>query len=85
MSNQQIIDSYYQDREEPAPDLMELLIDDLEGNEVGFDLSEVGPVYPDDDVIYISGVPCRLSSARPNHGLHATGQPSHTNENNTGA
>lgn len=66
MSNQQIIDSYYQEREEPASDLMELLIDDLEGNEIGFDLTEVGTIYPDDDVIYISGVACRLSSARPN-------------------
>lgn len=41
-----------------------LFIDDLAGNEVQFDLAEVGAVYPDDGVIYIAGAPCRLSSAR---------------------
>lgn len=62
----QMIDHYIERDEEPAPDLMVIFIDDLEWNEIQFDLSEIGAVYPDDDVIYISGLPCRLSTARPN-------------------
>jgi len=70
MSDTQRITDSYQGQEEPAPDLMVIFIDDLDGNEVQFDLSEVGAVYPSDDVIYISGVACRLSSARPNSRIH---------------
>ncbi len=45
---------------------MEFLIDTLEGGEpLLATLEDVGAVYPDDDVIYFFGIPCRLSSARP--------------------
>ena len=45
--------------------MFEFLIDDLEGKTLLGDLENVGACYPDDDVIYMFGVPCRLSSARP--------------------
>lgn len=38
-------------------------ITSLEGEILCVELSEVGACYPDDDVIYFSGVPCKLSSA----------------------
>lgn len=44
---------------------MKIRIKTLEGDEQLFDLSEVGEVYEDDDVIYFQGVPCKLSSAAP--------------------
>ena len=45
---------------------MKFLIDTLEGGEpLLATLEDVGAVYPDDDVIYFFGIPCRLSSARP--------------------
>jgi hypothetical protein len=45
--------------------MFEFLIDDLEGKPLLGDLENVGACYPDDDVIYMFGIPCRLSSARP--------------------
>ena len=45
--------------------MFEFLIDTLEGKPLLGDLENVGACYPDDDVIYMFGVPCRLSSARP--------------------
>ena len=45
--------------------MFEFLIDDLEGKTLLGDLENVGACYPDDDVIDMFGVPCRLSSARP--------------------
>ena len=45
--------------------MFEFLIDDLEGKTLLGDLENVGACYPDDDVIYMFGIPCRLSSARP--------------------
>lgn len=43
---------------------MEFLINTLEGDTITIELSDIGPVYKDDDVIYFSGIPCALSSAR---------------------
>lgn len=45
--------------------MFEFLIDTLEGEPLLGDLENVGACYPDDDVIYMFGIPCRLSSARP--------------------
>ena len=45
--------------------MFEFLIDDLEGKTLVGDLENIGACYPDDDVIYMFGIPCRLSSARP--------------------
>ncbi len=44
--------------------MFEFLIDTLEGEPLLADLENIGACYPDDDVIYIFGIPCRLSSAR---------------------
>lgn len=44
---------------------MQFEIDTLEGVTILVELSEVGVCYPDDDVIYFNGVPCKLSSACP--------------------
>ena len=44
---------------------MQISIDDLCGETILVNLSDVGAVYEDDDVIYFNQVPCRLSSARP--------------------
>jgi hypothetical protein len=44
---------------------MEIIINSLDDKEEIVKLSDVGACYPDDDVIYFSGVPCILSSARP--------------------
>ena len=48
--------------------MFEFLIDTLEGKPLLGDLENVGACYPDDDVIYMFGIPCRLSSARPTTG-----------------
>jgi hypothetical protein len=45
---------------------MEILIYTLEGKPLVVNLDDVGACYPDDDVIYFRGIPCRLSSAAPN-------------------
>ena len=45
---------------------MEILIEDLNGIETVVNLEDVIAVYRDDDVIYFSGVPYYLSTARPN-------------------
>jgi len=45
--------------------MFEFWIDTLEGEPLLGDLENVGAYYPDDDVIYMFGIPCRLSSARP--------------------
>ena len=42
---------------------MEIAIYTLAGKLLLVYLEEVGPCYPDDDVIYFRGIPCRLSSA----------------------
>lgn len=42
---------------------MKIKILDLENNWLEFDLSEVGRVFEDDDIIYFNGIPCILSSA----------------------
>lgn len=44
---------------------MQISIDDLYGETILVNLSDVGAVYEDDDVIYFNQVPCKLSSARP--------------------
>jgi hypothetical protein len=44
--------------------MFEFLIDTLKGEPILGDLENVGACYPDDDVIYMFGIPCRLSSAR---------------------
>lgn len=44
--------------------MFEFLIDTLEGEPLLCDLENIGACYPDDDVIYMFGIPCRLSSAR---------------------
>jgi len=44
--------------------MFEFLIDTLEGEPLLADLENIGACYPDDDVIYVFGIPCRLSSAR---------------------
>jgi hypothetical protein len=54
--------------------MFEFLIDDLEGKPLLGDLENVGACYPEDDVIYMFGIPCRLSSARPTQ--DALGLPS---------
>ncbi len=46
---------------------MEIFIYTLEGQPLVVNLDEVGACYPDDDVIYFCGIPCRLSSATPNN------------------
>jgi hypothetical protein len=45
--------------------MFEFLIDTLKGESLLADLENIGACYPDDDVIYVFGNPCRLSSARP--------------------
>jgi len=45
--------------------MFKFLIDTLEGEVLIGNLEDVGPCYPDDDVIYLNSIPCRLSSARP--------------------
>ena len=45
-------------------DKFEFLIYTLEGEPLLADLENIGACYRDDDVIYIFGIPCRLSSAR---------------------
>lgn len=62
--------------------MFEFLIDTLEGEPLLADLENVGACYPDDDVIYMFGIPCRLSSARPvaaEHHAHADGACPHAN------
>jgi hypothetical protein len=54
--------------------MFEFLIDDLEGKTLLGDLENVGACYPDDDVIYMFGIPCRLSSARPTKDAPDLGQ-----------
>ena len=44
---------------------MEFEIKTLKGNTIIATLEAVGAVYPADDVIYIFGIPCLLSSAEP--------------------
>jgi hypothetical protein len=44
--------------------ILTLIITDLEGETQEFTLDMVGTAYPADDVIYIDGNPCRLSTAR---------------------
>lgn len=44
---------------------MEIFIYTLEGHLLVVNLDDVGACYPDDDVIYFGGIPCRLSSATP--------------------
>lgn len=44
--------------------MFEFLIDTLKGEPLLADLENIGACYPDDDVIYVFGIPCRLSSAR---------------------
>lgn len=44
---------------------MEFQLLSLDGDPITADFAQVGSVYTSDDVIYIEGVPCRLSSARP--------------------
>ena len=51
---------------------MEIFIYTLEGQPLVVNLDDVGACYPDDDVIYFCGIPCRLSSATPNNAC--TGQ-----------
>ena len=45
---------------------MEILIEDLNGIETVVNFEDVSAVYRDDDVVYFSGVPYYLSTARPN-------------------
>jgi len=45
--------------------MMQISIDDLYGETILVNLSDVGAVYEDDDVIYFNQIPCKLSSARP--------------------
>jgi len=42
---------------------MKIQIENLDGQNATVDLSECGPVYDDDDVIYFGGTPYRLSTA----------------------
>lgn len=42
---------------------MKFGIETLGGETITAELSDVGVIYPDDDVVYINGVPCRISSA----------------------
>jgi hypothetical protein len=56
--------------------MFEFLIDTLEGKTLLGDLENVGACYPDDDVIYMFGIPCRLSSARPTQRAGDTATPS---------
>lgn len=44
---------------------MQISIIVVMGERKTFNLSEVGPCFPDDDVIYFAGVACVLSSAEP--------------------
>ena len=44
--------------------MFEFLIDTLNGEPLLADLENIGACYPDDDVIYVYSIPCRLSSAR---------------------
>jgi len=45
---------------------MKFLIDDFDGETVEVDLAECRTLYPNQsaDVLYVNGVPCKLSSAR---------------------
>ena len=43
---------------------MKFLIQTLDGETIEAGLLDVGGHYPDDDVLYVSGVPCILSTAR---------------------
>lgn len=44
---------------------MKFLINDFDGSTIEVDLvDDIGVAYIDDDVLYVSGVPCRLSTAR---------------------
>jgi hypothetical protein len=45
---------------------MDVRINDLDGNQSVFNLTQVGAVYPDDDIVYIDGVPYVLSTAQTN-------------------
>lgn len=44
---------------------MQIVIETLSGTIITVELAEVEGCYPDDDVIYFHGEPCKLSSARP--------------------
>ncbi|MDD4986682.1 MAG: hypothetical protein PHQ43_13055 [Dehalococcoidales bacterium] len=55
---------------------LRLLIDDLDGEVMEFTLEDIGNCYPSDDVIYIDGMPCKLSTARAKALLKPTESPS---------
>ena len=43
---------------------VKFLIQTLDGETIDAELSDVGGHYPDDDILYVGGVPCVLSTAR---------------------
>lgn len=43
---------------------MKFLIQTLDGETIEADLLDAGNSFPDDDVMYVDGVPCKLSTAR---------------------
>ena len=42
--------------------MIEFIGVDLSGKNVGFNLEEIGTIYPGDDIVYIRGNPVRISS-----------------------
>lgn len=43
---------------------MKFLIQTLDGETIEAELSDVGGHHPDDDILYVGGVPCVMSTAR---------------------